>query len=132
MVDPDLELTPTERSDLAMTFHSKGWQVVNKLLLAMVEQFRVDLDNADHSNPKDVMAKHSLSRSAGIVVTQLIHRINNEVGMQVEANLRRKNGPEESAPGLQMDDLAQATEHLPNLLGDVNYIAEEDSLEEGR
>jgi hypothetical protein len=58
MIDPDFELTPVERSDLAMMYNSKGWQVVHKICLSVVEQFRVDLDNADHANPKDVMAKH--------------------------------------------------------------------------
>lgn len=129
MVDPDLELTAVERSDLAMTVHSKGWQVVNKLLLAVVEQFRVDLDNADHSNPKEVLGKHSLSKSAGIVVTKIITRVSNEVAAQVEA---RKSEPQESAPGLEMDEIAQMTDGLPNLLGDVTYISEDDDLEEGR
>lgn len=129
MVDPDLELTAVQRSDLAMTFHSKGWQVVNLLLLAVVEQFRVDLDNANHSDPKDVMAKHSLSKSAGVVVTKIITRINNEVGLTQDA---RKTEPQDSAPGLEMDDIQRATDGLPNLLGDVTYIAEEDETEETR
>lgn len=131
MVDPDLELTPTERSDLAMLFQSKGWQVVNKLLLAVVEQFRVDLDNANHSDPKDVMAKHSLSKSAGVVVTKIITRITQEVAAQTEAR-SRGGEPQEAAPGLEMDEIEQMTSGLPNLLGDVNYIAEEDDLEESR
>lgn len=129
MVDPDLELTAVQRSDLAMTFHSKGWVVVNLLLMAVVEQFRVDLDNANHSDPKDVMAKHSLSKSAGVVVTKIIHRITNEVGVLQDA---RKTGPQDSAPGLEMDDITAATDGLPNLLGDVTYIAEEDETEETR
>lgn len=130
MVDPDLLLTPLQRSELAMTVHSKGWEVVDLLLKAVVEQFRVDLDNANHADPKDVMAKHALSRAAGVVVTTLIHRIANEVALFQDT--REANGLHESAPGLEMDDLAAATENLPNLLGDVNYIAEEDDLEEGR
>jgi hypothetical protein len=130
MVDPELELNAVQRSDLAMTYHSKGWNVVDLLFKIIVEEFRVELDNANHADPKDVMAKHALSRAAGVVVTKIVHRIANEVAFQQEA---RKNGePQEAAPGLEMDDIAAATEHLPNLLGDVNYIAEEDSLEEGR
>jgi len=129
MVDPDLELTAVERSDLAMTVHSKGWQVVNKLLMAVVEQFRVDLDNADHANPKEVLARHSLSRSAGVVVTKILTRISNEVAVQQEL---KKSGPQESAPGLEMDEIAQMTEGLPNLLGDVTYISEDDDELEAR
>jgi hypothetical protein len=131
MVDPDVELTAVERSDLAMTVHSKGWQVVHKLLLAVVEQFRVDLDNADHSNPKEVLGKHSLSKSAGVVVTKILTRVSNEVAVQAES--KKIGEPQDSAPGLEMDEIAQMTEGLPNLLGDVTYISEDDDdLEEGR
>jgi hypothetical protein len=128
MVDPDLELTPTERSDLAMMFQSKGWQVVLKLFRIIVEQFRVDLDNADHANPKDVLAKHALSRAAGSVVTIIIHRIAQEVAILQELRSRQGSpeNPHESATGLEMDVISQATEDLPNLLGDVTYIAEDD------
>jgi hypothetical protein len=131
MVDPDLELTPTERSDLAMMFQSKGWQVVMKLFRIIVEQFRVDLDNADHANPKDVLAKHALSRAAGSVVTIIIHRITQEVAILQEARSRQgtPDNPQDSAPGLSMDAVEQAVEDLPNLLGDVTYIAEEDDDE---
>jgi hypothetical protein len=124
MVDPELELTALQRSDLAQTFHSKGWAVVDLLLKVIVEEFRVDLDNANHADPKDVMSKHSLSRSAGVVVTKLIHRIANEVGMYQDS--RKEATPQDAAPGLEMDDIAAATDHLPNLLGDVTYIAEDD------
>jgi hypothetical protein len=131
MVDPDLELTPTERSDLAMMFQSKGWQVVLKLFRIIVEQFRVDLDNADHANPKDVLAKHALSRAAGTVVTIIIHRIAQEVASLQEARSRQGSpeNPQESAPGLEMDAIEHAVEGLPNLLGDVTYISEEDDDE---
>jgi hypothetical protein len=130
MVDPELELSQVQRSNLAMTFHSKGWEVVDLLFKAIVEQFRVDLDNANHADPKDVMAKHALSKASGQVVTAIIHRIANEVAFQQEN--RKKGEAQEAAPGLDMDDLAAATDGLPNLLGDVNYIAEEDDSEEGR
>jgi hypothetical protein len=129
MIDPEFELTPVERSELAMIYHSKGWHVVHKICLAVVEQFRVDLDNADHSNPKDVMAKHSLSRSASVVVTQLLTRVGSEAAFLGET---RKTKPQESAPGVEMDDIERMTNGLPNLLGDVTYIAEDDDLEEGR
>jgi len=129
MIDPDFELTPVERSDLAMMYNSKGWQVVHKICLSVVEQFRVDLDNADHSNPKDVMAKHSLSRSASVVVTQLLTRVGSECALLEEM---RKTKPQESALGLEMDEIEHMTAGLPNLLGDVAYIEEDDDLEEGR
>ena len=131
MIDPDFELTPIERSDLAMMFYGKGWQVAHKICLAVVEQFRVDLDNADHSNPKDVMAKHSLSRSASVVVNKLITRIASESALVGE--MRKSSEPQESAPNLEMDEIARMTDGLPNLLGDVTYIAEdEDDTEESR
>ena len=130
MVDPELALTSVQRSDLAMTYHSKGWAVVDLLFKVIIEEFRVDLDNANHADPKDVMAKHALSRAAGVAITKIIHRIANEVSFQQEA---RKNGePQDSAPGLEMDDIAAATDGLPNLLGDVTYVAEEDEAEETR
>ena len=129
MIDPDFELTPVERSDLAMMYNSKGWQVVHKICLSVVEQFRVDLDNADHANPKDVMAKHSLARSASVVVTQLLTRVGSECALLGEM---RKTKPQESALGLEMDEIEHMTAGLPNLLGDVAYIEEDDDLEEGR
>ena len=131
MVDPEFELTPVERSDLAMMFHGKGWQVAHKICLAIVEQFRVDLDNADHSNPKDVMAKHSLSRSASVVVGVLVKRIASEAILLGE--MKKSSEPQESALNLEMDEIERMTEGLPNLLGDVTYIAEdEDDTEESR
>ena len=130
MVDPELELTPVERSDLAMVYYSKGWQVVHRLCLAVVEQFRVDLDNADHSNPKDVMAKHSLSRSASVVVTKLLTRVASEAALVGE--MKKSAEPQESASGLEMDEIERMTQGLPNLLGDVAYIEDDDDLEEGR
>ena len=130
MIDPEFDLTPVERSDLAMTFYSKGWQVVHKICLSVVEQFRVDLDNADHSNPKDVMAKHSLSRSASVVVTKLLTRVASEAAMVGE--MKKSAEPQESASGLEMDEIERMTQGIPNLLGDVAYIEEDDDLEEGR
>jgi hypothetical protein len=129
MVDPEMELTAVQRSNLAMTYHSKGWAVVDLLLKIIVEEARLDLDNV--TDAKEVIAKHALSRATGVVVTKLIHRITNEVAFAQDS--RRSNEPQDSAPGLEMDDIAAATDGLPNLLGDVTYIAEdEDSLEEGR
>lgn len=130
MIDPDFDLTPVERSDLAMVFGSKGWQVVHKICLAIVEQFRVDLDNADPSNRNEVMAKHSLSKAASVVVDKLVQRIASEAAIFGE--IRKNSAPQESAIDLEMDDIKSMTEGLPNLLGDVAYIAEEDDFEEGR
>ena len=128
MTDPEMELTAVQRSDLAMTYHSKGWAVVGLLLKIIVEEARLDLDNV--TDAKEVIAKHALSRATGVVVTKLIHRITNEVAFAQDS--RRSNEPQDSAPGLEMDDIAAATDGLPNLLGDVTYIAEEDDSEEGR
>jgi len=129
MIDPELELEPIERSDLAMTYHSKGWPVVVKLLRVFVEEARVDLDNADHSKPSEVMAKHALSRTTGVVVTKLLTRIASEVALQHDLNDKE---PKESAPGVDLDDVASATSHMPNLLGDVTYIEEGDGEEESQ
>jgi hypothetical protein len=98
--------------------------------LSVVEQFRVDLDNADHSNPKDVMAKHSLSRSASVVVTKLLTRVASEAALVGE--MKKSAEPQESASGLEMDEIERMTQGLPNLLGDVAYIEDDDDLEEGR
>jgi hypothetical protein len=128
MVDPDFELTNVERSELVMTFNSRGWRVVDKIILAVVEQFRVDLDNADQANPKEVMGKHALSKAASIVATKLLTRVQSEAVLLNE--LRKSAGPQEATPGLEMDAIDEAVANLPNLLGDVDYISED--LEEGR
>jgi len=128
MIDPEVELDQLERTDLVMMYNSKGWQVFqNKIMLSIVEQFRVDLDNADPAKPNEVMAKHALSRAAGIVYTKILTRVVNEVMQNVES---KKTDPQESAPGVDMDDIESATKDMPNLLGDVPFIAEDP--EEGR
>ncbi len=127
MTDPELDLDGVERADLAMMYSGKGWPVLLKLLRAIVEQFRVDLDNANPASASEVMAKHSLSKAAGRIYTILLNRVSAEVTMFGEF---QKKSPQEGAPGLELDDIEEATANLPNLLGDVNYV-EEDS-EEGR
>ena len=129
MVDPDIQLTQMQRTDLAMMYHSKGWDVFAKTILpSIVEQFRVDLDNTDPAKTADVIAKHSLSRSASVVTALILQRMLQEAMSYEE--VKNRNVPVEGAPGLDLDDLAASVDHLPNLLGDVNFIAETDALEE--
>lgn len=130
MVDPEFDLTPVERSDLAMTFNSKGWQVAHKICLAVVEEFRVDLDNANPANRDDVMAKHALSKAASVAVSKIITRIASEAALL--RDIKNSATPQESATNLEMDDIERMTENLPNLLGDVTYISEDEYSEENR
>jgi hypothetical protein len=55
-------------------------------------------------------------------------RVSNEVAASFEA---KKAQSQDSAPGLEMDNIEDAVKDLPNLLGEV-YITEDDDLEEGR
>lgn len=126
MIDPEMELTAIERGDLAMVFHSKGWPVLQKLLLVLVEDARVAVDNAQKD--EDVLRAQKMSRATGIVVTKFIERVTQEVGMFADTKKNRE--PQEGAPGLEMDDIDGAVKNLPNLLGEA-YITEDDS-EEGR
>jgi len=123
--DPDTELTTIQRSDLAMLVTSNGYPVIRQILIFIVAQFRVDLDNADQANPADVLAKHALSRAASVVAAKFIARIEGEVNMQRE--IQKASSPD--SPTIPLDDLSTIVEELPNLLGDVHYV-EEDNREE--
>jgi hypothetical protein len=46
--------------------------------------------------------------------------------------MKKSAEPQESASGLEMDEIERMTQGLPNLLGDVAYIEDDDDLEEGR
>ena len=127
MIDPEMELTAIERSDLSMLYHSKGWPVVEKLLRVIVEEARVNVDNC--MKDEDVLAMHKLSRASGVVVTKFLTRVQTEVGIHVD--IKKNAEPIEGAPGLEMDDISAAVENLPNLLGEA-YISEDDAFEEGR
>jgi hypothetical protein len=126
LIDPEMELDAIERGDLSMVFHSKGWAPITKILRVIVEEARVAVDNAQKDD--DVLSAQKLSRAAGIVVTKFFTRVQQEVGQHVD--LKKNAEPVEGAPGLEMDDIAGAVEHLPNLLGEA-YISEDDT-EEGR
>jgi len=126
MIDPETELDSMERSDLAQVFNGKGWGVIVKILRIIVEEARVAVDNAQKD--EDVLSAQKLSRASGIIVTKFLTRVSNEVAASFEA---KKTQPQESAPGLEMDDIEYVVKDLPNLLGEV-YITEDDDLEEGR
>ena len=126
MIDPEIELDSMERSDLAQVFNGKGWGVIVKILRIIVEEARVAVDNAQKD--EDVLSAQKLSRASGIIVTKFLTRVSNEVAASFEA---KKAQPQDSAPGLEMDNIEDAVKDLPNLLGEV-YITEDDDLEEGR
>jgi len=115
-----------ERSDLAVTASSNGYPVIKKLLKIIVDEFRDELDNA--TTNAEVVRIHALSKSAGIVRNAFLKRVELELTTQRES--RPPEAPQESAPGIDMDDIERITENLPNLLGDVTYI--EESAEEAQ
>jgi hypothetical protein len=126
MIDPETELDSMERSDLARLYNdTKGWAVVTKILRIIVEDARVAVDNA--VKDEDVLRTQKESRAIGIVVTRFMQRVDNEVAACFEV---KKMTPQEGAPGLDMDDLSAAVDHLPNLLGETYFV--EDDAEESR
>ena len=109
---------------MSQTFASPGFKVIVKIMQAAVAQARVDLDNADVSKPSEVMGKHALSKATGVAVTRIIARINAEVS-QFNDKPRASDAPKDDTE-LEMDDITRITENMPNLLGDVTLIQEED------
>ena len=124
MIDPDFELDGNEQSELAQTVATPGFKVILKIMQAAVAQARVDLDNADVSKPSEVMGKHALSKATGVAVTRIVTFINTEVS-QFNDKPRASDAPKDDTE-LAMDDITRITESMPNLLGDVTLIQEED------
>lgn len=117
MIDPECELDGTEQSELASVRGMQGWKVVQKVMRIVVEQARVDLDNADPARPAEVTAKHALSRATAVAVTRITDRINIEVS-QFHGRPKASDQPTDETE-LAMDDIERITETMPNLLGEV-------------
>ena len=120
LIDPELQLTPEQRGDFMQIVHSRGFAIIQLLMQSIVEQARVDLDNANPANPAEVMSKHAISRASGIVYTKFMERVNQEVRASDEMAQRIPYKPgEDVTQVLGMDSIEQITENFPNFFGDA-------------
>ena len=114
-IDPEEQLDNSQRGDLASMVHSNGFPVLKILMRALVEQFRVELDNA--VEPSEVVRKHALSKASAMYYTLLLKRIDEEAMLVTNAP-RKSDKPIDGGEGISMDDIESQVGHLPNLLGE--------------
>jgi hypothetical protein len=108
-----------ERGALAGIIRHPGFEAAKKLAVSVVEQFRVDLDNANPADTKEVIAKHALSRAAGVFYTRWMQRVHDAVERAETIPDSPANAVDPTEGVLQMDELSALTGNLPNFFGDV-------------
>jgi hypothetical protein len=91
------------------------------VMQSVLETFRVDLDNADHAKPDEVLAKHALSKAAGIYYTRLVDRLNLLLreSSEVAAAITADPQADITEGVVDLDDIKRVTENMPNFFGDV-------------
>ena len=124
MIDPELMLDAAERRELVRVCQMPGFAILKKIAMSVVEQFRLDLDNANPASTSDVMAKHSLSRSASLFYQRWLDKLQHEIDQVELESTRGETLQDEAGPVLDMDDLAEATKDMPNFFGQPDVIIE--------
>ena len=71
-------LNEANRGHLIALLGMPGFEVLQQILEEEVEQFKVDMINANPSNTQDILAKHALAKAAAVYYTKVIDRLNHE------------------------------------------------------
>jgi len=77
--NPDLVLEREEVAYLAALVSQPGFKILQKIFRSGVDQFAVQMINADQKNEKEVLARHNAARTAAQFYTWVVNSINNEV-----------------------------------------------------
>jgi hypothetical protein len=78
MVGPEYKLNNTERGHLIALGQMPGFQVMVNIFESEVEQFKVDMLNANPKDIEDIRAKHNLALAAAVFWKRVANRINKE------------------------------------------------------
>lgn len=78
MVGPDYKISEAERTHLVGLSTQPGFQVLLNICEATVEQFKVDMINADCTNTAEVLSKHNLAKAAAMFWARVANRVNTE------------------------------------------------------
>lgn len=77
--EPEIILDHTQRSEVANTVLTPGYQHINRIMRAEVDKVIIDLINVDEDDDALVLAKHKLSKAAAQFFQRVVNRINHEV-----------------------------------------------------
>jgi hypothetical protein len=92
LIDPELELTVTERAHLAYLVKTDGFQIFQKICESEVEKFKVAMINVKPGNTQELVERHSIAQAAAQFYVALVSRLNNEIEIYSRAP-REGDGP---------------------------------------
>jgi hypothetical protein len=78
MIGPEYALSDVERGYLIALRQMPGFQIMINICESEVEQFKVDMLNADPKDIEDIRSKHHLALAAAIFWKRVAKRINHE------------------------------------------------------
>jgi hypothetical protein len=81
MVDPELQLSHVQRSHLQVLVTSEGWRILQNMMEAEVERFKVALINVKAGDTAALVENHAMTKAAAMFTVGLINRINDELAL---------------------------------------------------
>src|SRR5258706_1213987 len=98
-----------------------GFKVLHSIMRSECDKFIVAMINANPAEPREVLAKQALAKAAAQFYTAVTNRFNEERSIYTNAP-HQNDKPLDSTEGiLDLGELAEGLEHVPNLLGEENY-----------
>jgi hypothetical protein len=97
MIDPELKLTQNEQAHLKTLITMEGFKVLQQIMEASIERFKVALLNCDATDERKVLELHNRTKAAAQFYTDVINRVNNEL----EDYAAAKNQPKVVDPNIE-------------------------------
>ena len=113
-IEADNELTGIERAHLATWTTEESFLIVQRLMEDEIKKFNLNLINS--SKQEDIIANHHLAKAAAAFYQGLINRINQEIFVYRNTPKKGDKPVDVTETVLNLDDIAEAMAHEPNLL----------------
>lgn len=81
MIDPEMQLSHSDRSHLHVLVTSEGWRILQRIMEVQVEKFKVDLINVKAGDTAALIEQHAITKSAAQFVVGLVNRLNDELAL---------------------------------------------------
>lgn len=77
--NPVLELHQHQKASLAATCATDGYKVIHLILRSLVDKYMIDLQNVPVEEKEEILAKHTVSKTAIQLYAAMTDRINEEI-----------------------------------------------------
>jgi hypothetical protein len=115
--EPELALTHIERAHLVNVASTEGFHILNRIMRSQVDTFVMAQTNADPVNEAEVLSAHRMAKAAAQFYQMFTDRINEEM-LQYSHAPKAGEKPVDVTEGLlDLGDLEEMTEDLPDILG---------------